>query len=164
MKQNLTNALVKNIVNGVNNKKFMYGFLPGIYHNMNTLIYTYDGYVMYKVEADQGFIDYVSKVKQPAVNYDSINKVFTGMNKYIRTTFTYNDLISIKHSGSNLLQIIHDGYKYCFDPRFLTKFKNSRKYELNLWVFGFQHGLIVNEYDEHDDRFDQVALIMGVLT
>ena len=159
MKQNLTNALVKNIVNGVNNKKFLYA-VSGVYENI--LTYTYDGCVMYKVEANQDFIDYVRKVKQPEIAMESMNKIFTGMNKYIRASFSYADMELIQHGGRDLLRYTLDKHKYYFDPRFLTKFKNGKKYELNLWVFGFQHGLIVNEYDEHDDMFDQVALVMGV--
>ena len=118
--------------------------------------------IVLSVEANQDFIDYVRKVKQPEINSESMNKIFTGMNKYIRATFAYNDMDLMQHDGRDLLRYVLDGHKYYFDPRFLTKFKNGKKYELNLWVFGSQHGLIVNEYDEHDDLFDQVALIMGV--
>ena len=159
MKQNLTNALVKNIVKGVHNHRFMYA-IGGILENI--VLYTYDGFVMYKAEVNSDFTDYLKQVKQPSSDFGSLTKIFTGMNKYIRATFAYADMELIKHDGRDLLRYTLDGYNYYFDPRFLTKFKNGKKYELNLWIFGGQHGLIVNEYDEHDDVFYQVALIMGV--
>lgn len=159
MNQNLTNTFVKKVVEGVRNKRFMYA-VGGIYENI--LIYTTNGCTMYRVEVKSDLVDYVRKIKQPENDFEALTKIFTGMNKYIRSSFFYDDMHMLKHNGQDLLHYKHDGNNYYFDPKYLTKFKNDKKYELNLWVFSDQYGIIVNEYYPDDDIYDQVALVMGV--
>ena len=159
MKQNLTNALVKNSVKGVHDHRFMYA-IGGILENI--VLYTYDGCVMYKAEVNSDFTDYLKQVKQPSSDFGSLTKIFTGMQKYIVESCGYSLLETMKHDGRDLLYMEYEGKKYFFDPKFLSKFRNSEKYILRLWIFGGQHGIIVDEYDRSSDLYDQVALIMGV--
>lgn len=159
MKQNLTNALVKNIVKGVRDHRFMYA-IGGILENV--VIYTYDGFVMYRAEVDNDFIEYLKDVKQPSSDFGSLTKIFTGMQKYIVVDFDYQGMTMVKHDRRDLLMVRYDGKEYYFDPRFLSKFKNGKKYRFNLWIFSGQHGIIIDEYDDSSDLFDQVALVMGV--
>lgn len=159
MKLSLTNAMVKHIVEAVKNNKLRYA-LGGVYNNI--LVITCDGAIMYRAEVNNDFIEYLNKVKQPAADYQAMTHLFESLEKYIVRSYAYDEFDEVTHRGKKFKQVTYNDNKYLFDPRYLTQFR-SKKYELNLFIYGAHHGVIVHEYDTKDDIYDECAVIMGVL-
>lgn len=161
MKLSLTNKVVKQIVEGCNNKKLKYA-VGGILDNI--LIITYDAAAIYKAEVNSDFTDYLSRVKQPAADYHALLHFFESMEKYNCMETNYDQCFEVTHQGDKLLCVIYNSKKYYFDPKYLNQFKSTKKYNFEFFIYGSYHGINVYEYVPADDMYDHIAIIMGVKT
>lgn len=161
MKLSLTNKVVKQIVEGCNNNKFKYA-VGGVFDNI--LIITYDGASIYRAEVNSDFTDYLSRVKQPAADYNALSHFFHSMEKYNCMETNYDQFFEVNHKGNKLLCVTYNSKKYYFDPKYLNQFKSTNKYYFEFFIYGNYHGVNVYEYLYDEDLYDHVAVIMGVLT